>query len=101
MARSTRGRKREVVLEVNIKTGELSVTSNWSGIDVILVDHTGATAKVLTPRDMLILQKNEDGTIVTKEVPSDTKLKVVQVDPDKKEEPSEPTGNTGPAQPAE
>lgn len=77
-----KGRKKEITLEVNKKTGEIKVIRNYSALDVILVTEEGAKATSLTPREMLILEKKKDGKIVVKECPPEIKVNTVVFDPD-------------------
>jgi hypothetical protein len=79
MAKSPRGRKREITLRTH-KDGRVEVVKNWSGMDVVIVDTAKGTTEVLTPRALLILEREAGGRIVTKEVPPDTKITVIEAE---------------------
>jgi hypothetical protein len=81
------GRKHEITLEVNQQTGEIKVLKD-AGLDVVVISHDG-TATILNPRGMLILGRDQNGTVTTKEVPENTKVTVIKVG-EKQEEPEAP-----------
>lgn len=84
-----RGRKHELVLEVDQKTGKIRVPKD-GGMDVVLIHMDKGTAEVLNPRPMLVLEEKE-GVIRIKEAPPKTKLTIVQ--------PKEEVSNAQPAAP--
>jgi hypothetical protein len=85
-----RGRKREIVLEVDPK-GKITVKKD-SGMDVVLLHAETGTSEVLNPRDQLVLEE-KGGTIRVKEAPPKTKMAVTKVGA-----PPAPADDTGGAQ---
>ena len=82
MARSVRGRKKEVTLKVDSK-GNITVARNYSAMDIVMVTSDGGF-KTLTPRETVVLEQKKGGLVVVKETPPDTKVVVVKEDGDGK-----------------
>jgi hypothetical protein len=75
------GRKHELELEIHRKTGEIRVIKD-SGFDVALVTPSTGTVTILNPRPQVILERDEQGRILARQVPDPerTKIKFTPVD---------------------
>lgn len=74
------GRKHELELEVNRTTGEIRVVKD-SGFDVALVTPSAGSVTILNPRPQVILERDEKGRILVRQLPDDrTKIKVTPVE---------------------
>ncbi len=82
-------RKREVQLQINKSTGEITVLKD-AGTDVFLMDLKTGEAKSINPRVAILLERHEDGKIIVREVPENTRIDVTYVEEQTVETPSKP-----------
>jgi hypothetical protein len=74
------GRKHELELEVHQTTGAIRVVKD-SGFDVALVVPSTGMVTILNPRPQVILERDEKGRILARQVPDPerTKIKITPV----------------------